>query len=70
MFFLVFCPYPGCVPLQLQILFLDFPIETSLQLFSQPRIYFNFFIVILYHLFPINLVFIFSIFLAVCYKAH
>ena len=60
------CPSPGCVPLQ--ILFIDFPIESSLHLFYQPRIYFNFFIVIPYHLFPI--VFIFSIFLVVCYKAH
>ena len=64
------CPSPGCVPLQLQILLLDFRIESSLHLFSQPRIYFNFFIVILNHLFPINVVFIFSIFLVVCYKAH
>ena len=64
------CPSPGCVPLQLQILLLDFRIESSLHLFSQPRIYFSFLIVILYHLFPINVVFIFSIFLVVCYKAH
>ena len=68
------CPSPGCVPLQLQILFVDFPIESSFHVFSQPRIHFNLFFSIMYHLFPIDTVFIFSFFLSfflvVCYKAH